>query len=1433
MSIDTNDAPRIVQYLNAQLQAVWKKARDAARRLGRGTIPLKSRQAIAPVTYSLEEQVGDNTGATGQQKFEIQLDSPKLDLVCKHSAVLKLNVTKACFTHADSRSEEVIPKSEITFKMGYQMKDVVVEGKRARTFDLDYPNARLVHISPPVERGLETFEMHLRRYLSFLHSGKHSTLFCPVAPNDESRSSVVDFMRSSSTPPAAVSVHGMPMDHINRTICKSWLMTSTMPRFQDGKAIDSTTLSLRTWKGTTAIEGKEVLYNMTFGAPELVAPCEREAGIIIYFDIAEVTFYKDRESAPFEIFCDWTVAVLMDAKREDKEGDSGIKCTLDIKTCHFMPQLSLFPGCLPTDNEAIECKARIIDIICGEYLRALERAGHLAFNHSALCCADPKPNGFVSEDISTVPRLRDTQQLPARPLTPAAAIPWRELSQRTDMAGFDQVNALTETSINERLDSLWQQPHAGPDAENEGFPVDWSHSELFSATFGAPIVQLVQERKAVLRIPLKSGSVMPIRSQMVASRNVDRFHFADWTVGFTVDLKLCDHAAVPGVDAKWRSNFASSHSTWNDVSFNHLYMDLQHADFNLDCSDFAGLSTANDKGSIDKAHAAVIYVRDHYLKDLASAGYHILASIPVSRAPSKHPGVLTSATFFVDAKDAPNVPFDENSLSESSVQIAGMHLGKPLPSPLPHHLGTWVTNIPTPSQGTLALSASSFLHAYLLPALSEVNARTRVEPVSQDASGVTLVRWCHHPRRVTGDCRFKPVVSPISSEEPLQFRWSMGRRFNMEKDESCFVRTETENYVDFPTTPNLDDLDIVLWGSVNLELADKGWNSKASAKWETLVKVKFEGDRLHVSTDPRPIVYSTASPHGQPQTVVAHDSTKDLLKKVLQDSVQIRGLEQAFQPLEAALKAYSADHPGCHFVDPVFNHQGDLLVQISSQARLPEPEPEDQVAPVKITVSSYDPQVETLYEPGVQRPRGARPLPSTLTHPSVSALPIHKSSLSSAGVQRQPSEEDSSTSSGSPLAESIFSPTRGPAQRGSKHYTTLEVNVGDEGLPVTPASSVSPSPMDKPNVKLPEIPAIIPALANPTVFPFHSSAHASSSSQSSSSRQMSTQPFPSMVGRMTASPTESQFDAPVVDEEDYFSQGSRGFSYEPQGEHRGRSMVSHIHEETRARPPSAVNVLYGSATKDTQSASGTLGQDYDLYASSSYPPRGGQARPVAGPPSVNMQSRPPTHQTPPAPINNPASRVPLPTITTTPPTRSNTVDTWPARQAISDARVPPSQPAVAPRAVPPPAAAPRAVPPPATAPRTVPPPALSPPARSESPRVPDSDPSVVYPRLKPDRHSAAVTQPLQPVDDAPLDLSTAAGRRALRAGFSAGRTSGLRAGQLDSAASANAMGVELHEDPRRLLPRESRAPAERTLTWTQQQKQLAGVERRLNQGIYY
>ena len=87
-----------------------------------------------------------------------------------------------------------------------------------------------------------------------------------------------------------------------------------------------------------------------------------------------------------------------------------------------MPQLSRFPGCLPKDNEAIECKERIIDIICGEYLKALERAGHLAFNHSALCCAEPKPNASSPEDATTAPHLHDTEQPTAHPLPSPANV---------------------------------------------------------------------------------------------------------------------------------------------------------------------------------------------------------------------------------------------------------------------------------------------------------------------------------------------------------------------------------------------------------------------------------------------------------------------------------------------------------------------------------------------------------------------------------------------------------------------------------------------------------------------------------------------------------------------------------------------------------------------------------------------------------------------------------------------------------------------------------------------------------------------------------------------------------------------------------------------------------------------------------------------------
>lgn len=58
--------------------------------------------------------------------------------------------------------------------------------------------------------------------------------------------------------------------------------------------------------------------------------------------------------------------------------------------------------------------------------------------------------------------------------------------------------------------------------------------------------------------------------------NVDSFKFTDWMIAFNVNLELCNHAALPGVDPEWRESFVRSRfSSYTGGDLMHLHLDLQ------------------------------------------------------------------------------------------------------------------------------------------------------------------------------------------------------------------------------------------------------------------------------------------------------------------------------------------------------------------------------------------------------------------------------------------------------------------------------------------------------------------------------------------------------------------------------------------------------------------------------------------------------------------------------------------------------------------------------------------------------------------------------------------------------------------------------------------------------------------------------------------
>lgn len=149
-----------------------------------------------------------------------------------------------------------------------------------------------MQISPSVSIGREALEAYLQVYLSFLQTAGNATFFCPTAFSGENHPIPVSFSRASLTPPSGTGVQIVPVEEINRFLCTSWLMASTMPRAQPGKPMNRVALSLAESRGQTVLGGKDVHFSLVFGPPavEVAAVCDREA--VLYFDIAEALFYR-------------------------------------------------------------------------------------------------------------------------------------------------------------------------------------------------------------------------------------------------------------------------------------------------------------------------------------------------------------------------------------------------------------------------------------------------------------------------------------------------------------------------------------------------------------------------------------------------------------------------------------------------------------------------------------------------------------------------------------------------------------------------------------------------------------------------------------------------------------------------------------------------------------------------------------------------------------------------------------------------------------------------------------------------------------------------------------------------------------------------------------------------------------------------------------
>lgn len=460
----------------------------------------------------------------------------------------------------------------------------------------------------------------------------------------------------------------------------------------------------------------------------------------------------------------------------------------------------------------------------------------------------------------------------------------------------------------------------------------------------------------------------------------------------------------------------------------------------------------------------------------------------------------------------------------------------------------------------------------------------------------------------------------------------------------------------------------------------------------------------------------------------------------------------------------------------------------------------------------------------------------------------HKESAS-ASVQRQLSDGSSSSAGNSPTLD-IFSPTGGMAKRRSSHFRAIESGSASDSVQDTPSSSLASSPTStKCGFGKQDITTYISpeAFDNPVVYPAMPSSRTVRSD-------------PRSIPRVASPLDPPRMDDDLGNEDSWSARGE-----DPHYAHEfGLSWASNPSlQTTHTRPISTGAALYASGRKDTQTTvpATAITSQYAPYMyaaeetrhgaslSSSYgvpPARTGHVAPGHAPIHPAHPPAPPAMpRTPPAvstPYTPPHVPTPVPYPASMPP--------GPSSSSVSPPYVP-QPPAYAPRVTSPPVAPPtyatasnvaasrpgvdtQTLPDRVDAPSARPAPTEGPTvSRSPSPQanLPNVDPTIVYPRLPP--QSFFTDQTPRPVAEPVLDINTADGRRALRARLAAAAAPPLRGGDFDSLAGSNAIGVELHNDPSRLLPRQTRASPPRELSQAERKRQLEVAAAAINRGRYY
>ncbi|PCH36213.1 hypothetical protein WOLCODRAFT_28384 [Wolfiporia cocos MD-104 SS10] len=971
MCVGENCAPQAARYITSQLTALYDNAVECVQTHGnsaRAEEHFRYSHALADFVYEAFSEVKSQSGYLAM--FHAIFDRPEIEFICGHDVLLKLKIREGKYHFDYSKTSEfvsvsserfkVVTDAEFTFRVSYDLKEVEVAGSKiGQAMLLNLTESRILSMPSESEEGRRALGFYMRKYLEFLTKAGCYVFFSIPYFSDSRYRLTVDFS-SWNTTATCEEIHNVAVTDINAQIWSSWMKDAMVVEQESTEEITS----MAVCRGTSIEQEVTTHFDAKLSAMTVKGVCSEEAVVEITID--EITVVReDSEGTTTETYNNCEVAILASVVCEQGPNADSTILQADLSDVQICKDLCVINGVEEEDREHVE---QVLETFADHFVETISEDKRLVLYDSQASAATKSvetreeilSDVVTASDVSEIEHidLEDTEEVTqdeqvnvANGAARSAITVWEESTKKTEMHSFDQIVAISQSSVNAHFEELRESAITASTASTEVWSTplaEWQYEESFQATFKALTVRLLSDSKAIIWVHLAEGFFKLLKNGSPSNQGA-KCTFEDWRLAFEVDVRMKSHSEMELL-AEWAEVAESAafrqFGGRDDCDLRHVYLDITTAQFIHEWSRFDYTMRQREARPLERVAAILHYVRDEYLQVLLEWGLTIIHTVPVWTSTDTLPSsfALTDAALYVYSE----VNVDRSNClkvsggAEPVIMILGMCLFRALPATSLEYSAGWVARErKDASYGTVSISREVFLEHAILSRLARVSAAFTViplfSPVEDDGTWtLEVTTWAQDKRKKNRPCQWR--LEKQAEDGTWVYKWDHRVTFTYEAetcgilDGAFAVSSRTCHYVELPTNDGSGTVTIKFWGQIALQASYRsevsGSSVESSAKWDIAFLLASSEEGLKVSVSGVPSLSFVKTENEGDLALIKLPDPQSALMSQLPPTLELDDVLEELQNFEGGWKFCFPNTGSAHFANPTTNAHGDLLLEM-------------------------------------------------------------------------------------------------------------------------------------------------------------------------------------------------------------------------------------------------------------------------------------------------------------------------------------------------------------------------------------------------------------------------------------------------------------------------------------------------------------------------